>query len=53
MKKSKPQIEIKWPEPESFALVIQTATDGDRVSREQSQRIADQQHAENQQPQLV
>jgi len=46
------QLEIQWDEPESFALVPQTALDGDWVTAEKVQSIADQQHAKNQQEKL-
>jgi hypothetical protein len=42
--KPKPaQLEVRWSEPESFALITQTAVDGERVAREAAQRVADRQ----------
>jgi hypothetical protein len=43
-RKPKPaQLEVQWSEPESFALITQSAVDGDRVAKEAAQRAADQQ----------
>jgi hypothetical protein len=47
-----PQIEINWGEPEPFALIIQTAQDGDRIAAREAQFQADQQAAEKQQADL-
>jgi hypothetical protein len=47
------QLEIKWVGPESFALVTQTALDGDRVVREAAQKEADQLSSAKQQFELT
>lgn len=54
-KKQRPpaQVEIRFDKPESFQLVIENTTDGERVVREQTQREADQQHSEKQQQRLI
>jgi hypothetical protein len=46
------QFEVRWPEPESFALITQHAIDGDRVAREAQQRAANQEASERQQTQF-
>jgi hypothetical protein len=46
------QFEVCWPEPESFALVIQHALDGDRVAKEVAQRVADREASNQQQTQF-
>ena len=49
-RKPKPaQLEVQWSEPESFALITQSAVDGDRVTKEAAQRAADQQSSDRQQ----
>ena len=40
------QLEVQWSEPESFALITQSAVDGDRVAKEAAQRAADQQSSD-------
>ena len=47
------QLEIKWAEPESFALITQTAVDGDRVVKEAAQKEADQLSSAKQQFELT
>ena len=43
-RKPKPaQLEVQWSQPESFALVTQSAVDGDRVAKEAARHAADQQ----------
>jgi hypothetical protein len=46
------QFEVRWTEPESFALVIQHTVDGDRVAREAAQRVADREASNQQQTQF-
>jgi hypothetical protein len=46
------QFEVRWPEPESFALIIQHTVDGDRVAREAAQRVADREASNQQQTQF-
>ena len=52
-KTSPQQLEVKWPEPESFALTMQPAIDGDRVAREAAQRATESAKSEQLQAQLV
>jgi hypothetical protein len=51
--RASPTLEINFGEPEAFALVVQTATDGDRVTARKAQSAADQQTAEQQQPLII
>ena len=37
------QLEVQWSEPESFALITQSAVDGGCLAKEAAQRAADQQ----------
>lgn len=53
MKHKATPIEIKWSEPEAFALVPEQTLDGERIERERKQREADRKEAEQRQPQLV
>jgi hypothetical protein len=46
------QLEITWDKPEPLALVVEHATDGDRVTREAKQRDLDRKEAENKQEKL-
>jgi hypothetical protein len=46
------QLEVQWPELESFALITQMAMDGDRVVREAAQKEADRLAARNNEAQL-
>jgi len=53
-RKPKPaQLEVQWSEPESFALIVEPALDGDRVARETAQLDADQQTSAELQNQLL
>jgi hypothetical protein len=53
MKHKAPQVDINWGEPEAFALVVQSATDGERVAKEKQQREADRKANEEKQPNLI
>lgn len=51
--KPKPeQLEVQWPELESFALITQQTIDGERVAKEAAQRIAAQQASDQRQTQF-
>ena len=53
-KKSKPkQVEIKFDAPESFRLVVQQSTDGDRIAAEQAQSQINQTESEKLQQTLT
>ena len=53
-RKPKPQqLEVAWPETEAFTLITQSAVDGDRVSKEASQRAVDQPASEKHQTELL
>ena len=53
-RKTRPQqLEVRWPETESFALTMQSAIDGDRVAREAAQRAADRAKCDLLQAQLL
>ena len=45
----KTQIEIAWDKPEPFALQIESAQDGDRITKEQAQREADRAESDKKQ----
>jgi hypothetical protein len=47
------QLEVQWPEPESFALTMQPVIDGDRVTREAAQRAANKAESDRLQAQLL
>ena len=47
------QLEVRWPETESFALTMQSAIDGDRVTKEAAQRAPDSATNEQLQAQLL
>jgi hypothetical protein len=49
----KHQVDIQWDAPEDFTLVVEKTTDGDRIQREQEQKLADQKEAEKQQQPLI
>ena len=37
------QLEVQWSEPESFALITQSAVDGERIAKDAAQVAADRQ----------
>ena len=47
------QLEVQWAEPESFALITQTAVDGDRVAKETAHSAADKQESAQLQTQFL
>ena len=47
------QLEVLWPEPEAFALTVERAVDGNRISKEAAQTFADQQAAHQQQSEFL
>lgn len=54
MKKHHAQhLEIRFAEPEAFALTVQSATDGDRIAKAKEQSEADRKAAEANQMPLV
>jgi len=48
----KKQIEIKWTEPEPFALISQVTTDGDVIARERDKTVADRKESDERQAQI-
>lgn len=40
------QLDIRWTEPEAFALVVQQTSDGDRIAAERTESVANQQASE-------
>jgi hypothetical protein len=53
MKHKAKQVDIKWSEPEAFALVPEQTLDGERIVAENQQREADRKAADAQQPALI
>ena len=53
MTKRNRTLEINFAEPEAFALVVQSTTDGDRITQEAKQTETDKQQSEKLQQQLV
>lgn len=47
MKRKPSQLEINWGAPEAFALVPGSTTDGDRIAKENDQRMKDQAQSES------
>jgi len=52
MKRRIPQLEIKWTNPEPFALVPIATLDGDRIAAGQQQTDADHKQADQLQSKL-
>ena len=53
MKHKAKQVDIHWGEPEAFALIVQTTTDGDRIARQKKQQEKDRQESEEKQVTLI
>lgn len=49
MKQKSQQLDIQWIEPEPFALVIQTAPDGERIAAANREQEANQCESDQQQ----
>jgi hypothetical protein len=53
MKHNAKPIEIKFAEPEAFALVVERAAEGERIAKETTHQLRDRQAAEKQQIKLI
>ena len=53
MKHKAKQVDIKWGEPEAFALIAGTTTDGGRVAKEKCQQEKDRVQADARQTVLL